>query len=84
MSPFAVTTMMYGFGDDQTPYKESVELVEVTICTLLQPYALAVLISAFSMCLRSLNLHSCARLHLAPKGLVNAAAGAPPCMCFMP
>lgn len=23
-----LTTMMYGFGDDQTPYKESVELVE--------------------------------------------------------
>ena len=30
MCPLAVTTMMYGFGDDQTPYKESVELVEVT------------------------------------------------------
>ncbi len=26
----AVAHMMYGFGDDRTPYKESVELVEVT------------------------------------------------------
>ncbi len=25
----AEPTMMYGFGDDPTPYKESVELVEV-------------------------------------------------------
>ena len=27
--PLAVATMMYGFGDDQTPYRESVELIEV-------------------------------------------------------
>ena len=26
--------MMYGFGDDQTPYKESVELVEVAYDTV--------------------------------------------------
>ena len=36
--------MMYGFGDDQTPYKESVELVEVASATvapvLLAPHVL--------------------------------------------
>ncbi len=27
----AVANMMYGFGDDRTPYKESVDLVEVSL-----------------------------------------------------
>ena len=26
---YAVAVMMYGFGDDPSPYKESVDLVEV-------------------------------------------------------
>ena len=27
----AVANIMYGFGDDRTPYKESVDLVEVSL-----------------------------------------------------
>lgn len=60
--------MMYGFGDDQTPYKESVELVEVLIA------ATAVRLSASESCftlvlvllLAELALHSCMLQMLPP------------------
>lgn len=63
--------MMYGFGDDQTPYKESVELVEVTHL----PFASA--LRAYFMLLKcnfdvfpEFALYASMLLHLASEGHV--------------
>ena len=64
---FAVTTMMYGFGDDQTPYKESVELVEVSFATavhLLAPEPCFTIV--WLLLLAELALHSCMLRMLPP------------------